>query len=207
MYLQITNKPSFTNEFISYFNENNFDIIDIRKQLFENKNLYQLYYKLDTHWNSRGAFIGYQNLFNQAFSVLNIKPFDISEFDISPKKIYTGDLTQMMGLGEGKGKGFSDIEPVFTPKDTTKTFERIKPIEGFPPGTIITKNNNAKDLRKVVIYRDSYSTALVQFISLHFKEVIYIKQNKIDIDFVEKLKPDVVMSICVERYLHAKLTP
>ena len=72
--------------------------------------------------------------------------------------------------------------------------------EGFPKGTIITQNDNSPKKQKALIFRDSFTTALVQFISLHYKEVIYIN-GIYDQSIVDKVKPDVVISCRVERYM------
>jgi len=39
-------------------------LIDVRRELIEAKKNQQVYYKTDTHWNQRGAFVGYSKIIN-----------------------------------------------------------------------------------------------------------------------------------------------
>jgi len=72
--------------------------------------------------------------------------------------------------------------------------------KGFPEKTIITRNESCGNTTKVLIFRDSYAKALVQFLSLHFYEVFYIPESYKD-TFVEELQPDIVISAPFEWYL------
>ncbi|WP_271768268.1 hypothetical protein [Aquimarina algiphila] len=62
------------------------------------------------------------------------------------------------------------------------------------------ENENCKNKSRVLIFRDSYTTELIQFISLHFTEVIYVNERYSD-DLINKINPDIVVSCKVEKYM------
>lgn len=170
------------------------NFIDVRSGLFNGKEEYQLYQKFDTHWNDYGAFLAYQSFFNEAYDILKIHPKNIQDFNIKWQEINTGDLVQMLGI---KNDGyFVEQEPKFRLKENANQIEYL-PITGFPKKTIITRNKFCGNNLKVLLYRDSYTSKLVQFISLHFYEVTYIWGN--ERGYIDKLKPDLVIEGFVER--------
>lgn len=201
---QIQDTLSLTDQVVAYFTENHFPIIDVRKDLLTHKKDKQLYYKLDTHWNSTGAYLGYKAFCNQTFDRLGLTPFKPEDFKITKKKEVSGDLIEMMGVS--KTYIFSDSVPEYNLIDSTKSYKRIYP-EGIKFPTIVTENINAPKQETLLVFRDSYTTALVQFFSLHYKKVIYIWSNPARIHIVHKYNPDVVISGTVERYLPPTLLP
>lgn len=195
---QIRDTLSLTDQVVDYFNLNGFPISDVRSELLSKKKEQQLYYKLDTHWNSFGAFEGYKAFCKQTYSQLGLKAFKKDDFKIDKKQVVTGDLIEMMGVN--KTFIFSDSIPEFTLIDSTKLYKRVYP-DGISFPTIITENDNAPQQKTLLVFRDSYTTALEQFLSLHYKKVIYIWSNPADFKTVNKFKPDVVISGVVERYI------
>lgn len=198
MSIQKKGTTSFADQLISYCKDRKFSIYDVRENIFNAKKDKQLYQKLDTHWNSDGAFIAYQSFFNQAFSELNIKPYPISAFNIEYKRVVLGDLSYMM-VAMDSIKNHTDLFPTYILKDSTKNYVNLS-IENYPKRTVITKNEGCGNRTKVLVFRDSYAKFLVQFFSLHFYEVIYIRggYNK---KIVEQVNPNIVISCPVERYL------
>lgn len=92
----------------------------------------------------------------------------------------------------------------FSLKNNSITYEKIGS-EGFLKRSIVTYNKLCSNQKTALIFRDSYFTALIPYLSLHFEKVIYIWDHKINMDIVDREKPDVVMSLCVERYLNRLL--
>jgi len=198
MTLQIQRETSLADQLVLYFKERNFPIIDVRDDLLSAKNQEQLYYKFDTHWNAYGAYIGYQSFCKQTFDKLNILPMDTSYFDIQRKEKRNGDLANMIGVKEITA--YSDQSIIFKLKNKELGFKTISP-KGYPKKTIITINENCDNKDTVLIFKDSFTTTLVPYFSLHFYKVIYISNAAIDMDLVEKNQPNIVMSLCVERAL------
>lgn len=196
MRAQIKDTISIVDQIVQHLNSTNslVNFIDIRPGLFGGKVENQLYQKFDTHWNDYGAFLAYQSFFNKAYDIFKIYPKNIQDFNIKWKDINTGDLVQMLGI---KNDGyFVEQEPQFSLKENPNQIEYL-PITGFPKKTIITRNKFCGNKLKVLVYRDSYTSKLVQFISLHFYEVTYIWGN--ERVYIDILKPDLVIEGFVER--------
>ncbi len=177
---------------IKYFNP--------KKQIITSKTEL-LYHKFDTHWNNYGAFVTYQAFF-QEFKELNINPYSIEDFNVVYKTRFWGDLTRL--IGTEKIKGYIETRPLFELKDTINSFTRIAD-DTLPKGSIRTSNNNCNNTSKVIFFGDSYSTYLVQFFSLHFKEVIYYR-GAYNQTFVDKIKPNIIFELSVERFIYKHLS-
>ena len=179
---------------IEYNHKNNLglNISDVRKVLNKEKITTKLYHQHDTHWNSYGAFLAYQQFIIN--TKLPIKPYSLEDFEIKWKTTFEGDLIEAMGICNNNT--IHEIEPIFTLKDKSISIEET---EGDFKYSIVTKNNNAKRDEKVVVFKDSYTNAIQPFLSLHFKEVYYIWTDY-NQEVINQLSPDIVIISKVERY-------
>lgn len=198
MVSQIKGDISLADQMVHYFKQNNFPFFDVREDLLLAKKDKNLYCKLDTHWNNNGAYLAYRSFCSQTFLDLNLTPFSLDEFEIKSRLLKSGDLTKIMGVDEILG--IKDLNETYTLKDKLKSFSRINDPKGFPPKSKITKNQNCGNKLKVLIFKDSYMTALVKFFSLHYREIIYI-HGAYDEDMVHKINPDIVINCRVERHI------
>lgn len=195
---QIQDNSSLSNQLVSYFERKNFPFIDVTKELLMEKKNNQLYYKFDTHWNNYGAYIGYKSICNQTFKELQIKPFETNFFKIKYSKINDGDLVNMIGIREME---FTyDEKPNFELKNKKMGYVTGS-AEGFPKNTVMTTNKNCKNKKIVIVFRDSFTDALIQFLSLHFYKAFYVNEKDVNFKLIEKVKPNIVISLRVERYL------
>lgn len=110
----------------------------------------------------------------------------------------------MMGITEMRNA--EDLAPVYSLKNQNLNYVTLESNE-YPSGTIVTTNMNCGNDKTVLVFRDSYTVALIQFLSLHFKKVIYVntdyKNNYlVDPILIDQIKPNVVMWLRVERYLN-----
>ena len=59
------NNASLVDQFMAHMKANsNLTIIDLRGPLMDEKARHQIYYRTDTHWNNRGAYVGYREIMN-----------------------------------------------------------------------------------------------------------------------------------------------
>lgn len=174
-------------------------LTDVRTKLFKSKSADKnLYYKFDSHWNSYGAFLAYQDFFLQNKD-LGIKPKSQEDFNIEWRDYSGGELIQMLGV---RNKGyFIEKKPFFTLKENKNQIEYL-PIDGFPRLTVITKNRFSGNNLRALIFRDSFTNSLIPFFSLHFKEVYYIWGHHEK--YVNQLKPDIIIDGFVEREMGDK---
>lgn len=149
---------------------------------------YDFYYKLDTHWNNLGGYIGASEL----LKAIDITLPDFKYLTVSSSEGRRGDLSDMTGLpDEFKGdisyslNGYTQNEPV-----SNNLFEKID--------TYTTSN---ADSRSVLVISDSFSEALYPYLNSQFSETNYIHITEFYPDSIAKTNPDVVILQVVERYL------
>lgn len=197
MKLQIEGEISQADQVVSFLKKMDFPFFDVRDALLKAKTTQTLYRKLDTHWNSNGAYVAYKSFCESTYDVLGLSALDISNFNIVSLEMKEGDLTGQLGVKSIFG--FEENLPIYKLEDKSKSYT-IKNSNGLPKGTIVTQNQNAPKKEKVLIFRDSFASALVQFISLNYSEVVYVN-GIYDQDIIDSVKPDVVISCRVERYI------
>jgi hypothetical protein len=174
-------------------------MLSVKQALLKAKKDHPTYLKVDSHWNSMGAFIAYQNLFNHIHkNHLDIKPYSLEDFSITWKAERTGGHYGLLGIRDSKLS--HELIPYFTPKKfDPQSIIEIKS-KGYPGKTIIHKNRSDTTGKVALIFRDSFTNYLIPFISPHFDKTIYI-WRKYDDNIVRKVKPDIVIEGYVERYL------
>jgi len=90
-------RGSWLDDFMAYLRTNtNLEVIDLREILIKHKQQHQVYFRMDTHWNDYGAFLGYKELIRPVAAWFpTITPFEFSDFSITVQK-RSGDLMGMM---------------------------------------------------------------------------------------------------------------
>ena len=101
-------------------------VVDLRQAILDEKLGHQVYYRTDTHWNNRGAYVGYQQIIkslNRSFPELEaIPPSAFEEADYSePGR----DLALILGM-----------QPYF--------FDRYVDLKMIRPGAALTKRSLAR---------------------------------------------------------------
>lgn len=149
----------------------------------------QTYHKTDTHWNDFGAFTGYQKLISEInIDFKNIEIPKIENYNFKTEKVLKMDLTSMIN------KKIIENKIVLEPKQKTNsyTIKRDKNIHYI---------NDSKPL-KVLIFRDSFSLAMIQFYRETFGECIFIKSHTPNLNLIKKENPDLIIWQMVERNLN-----
>lgn len=198
MKIQVQRKTSLADQTVHYFAEKGMPIFDVRKDLLENKEKKQLYFKLDSHWNSDGAYQAYRAFCEQTFDELSLSPFPKEAFDISYSTIRSGDLTNLLGVDSITG--YYDKKPNYQFKNRERAHRFIAP-EGIYQNTFVTVNKSCGNDKVALVFRDSYGAALIQFLSLHYSKVVYVAKSPVDMYWVNQVNPDVVILGVVERRL------
>lgn len=169
----------------------------------------RLYFKHDSHWNRRGAYLAFREIIARLR-----KNFPENEFDEA--FTFAPDKTGVAGnLGMG-----GDLARLLQQDDLMETYPEIVPFNRCEQPQIrmpytfsnlqqtrgrnsFTRNCRTKDLR-ALIFRDSYFVQLEPFISQNFKEVVYLWKD-FDMENVKELmasyKPDVVIEAIAERHM------
>ncbi len=175
-------------------------IIHPKQQLIEAKKFVQTYFKYDNHWNKAGAFYAYQMLIqtiNHKFPQLKAHLLSPKEIKLEQTPINGGNLANMIGLENL----LKEIDYSYTIRNSKST-EGVKRNYPVTPGfayeneyEMVSANSDTL-LPKALIIRDSYCVALMPYLNESFREVVYIFdawQYKLNLDIVEKEKPDVII--------------
>lgn len=168
--------------------------------LLAGKDQCDLYFRNDTHWNSVGAFIGYQEL----MKVIREEYPDLQPLrsdDFTRKEVKTGgDLQKMLNLSDREYKTTA-LEYKNKPTYTVEKMEPSKANIQANKGSDYLIANNQEAFYRVFVVRDSFSTALVPFLSQQFGHVEYAwtRQFFKNYSSIREKKPDIVIDEVVER--------
>lgn len=178
-----------------YLTDNGIDYIDNLDSLLAEKsnlkNNQTLYYTNDTHWNSYGAYVVFNNVMSHI--VDNYEPIKYS-FIFSSN--ITGDLTRNIVAPEHD----------FLDNVSVQSTENTNGLDHINKGNSIVKrfeNEHAKDDRTVLIMADSFGSAFAPFAIDYFKRVILLPRFESEglsfVEIIKKENPDIVLYINVER--------
>jgi hypothetical protein len=175
--------------------------IDTRPALFEAKQRERIYHKTDTHWNDRGALVAYQAIVNaaRAQAPAIAGPWTRADFTPAARDVESGDLAAMMGLKRVLREEDLALDP-----NRPRLARVVEPAGAAPmaeEGRLVTEIPGSS-LPRAVIFRDSFTSRLVPFLSEHFSRAVYLWQNDFDAQVIEQEHPDVVIQQIVGRHLY-----
>jgi alginate O-acetyltransferase complex protein AlgJ len=179
------------------------DFLDLRFRLWDKKKqtTYPLYSRTDTHWNDLGAFFAYEDIMRHLRRTLpGIDQLNRNSLHVhSEENKGTGDLAGFLNM-KGLLSDTSIIliptikftaEPIPLHADYTSKAEREA------VGFRVTK----ADLPVLVMFRDSFASWLIPYLSESFSKSIYIWSRKFDFSIIAREKPAIVIYEISERYL------
>lgn len=187
-------------QFLEALDRESIEYIYPKNELISQKtnHSYPLYYLTDTHWNHRGAWLAFNQLSPAIKKNFPDTEFPDVSFDYSlEQRVGRGDLTGMLG----RKKYGMDWYHTFSPHEPNwmDSFSYVKNEER--DGVIISGTN--KSLPKAIVYRDSFFSALVPYVSTQFSEAAYEWKmfGKKEKTRILEEKPDIIIWEVVERYM------
>jgi hypothetical protein len=185
-------------------------VLDLAEVLRQAKGDDELFYRNDPHWNALGAFLGYEAIMSSLADRLpDLRAMPLESFDVSLREIHGGGLARMMGLesllterthelADDRIPGYTlDAEPKQPGgrerRKVHRTFATRRPGEGLT----------------ALVFRDSYTTQLVPFLSESFARVVYVWESPsvaLLKEMVKQENPDVVIEERVSRFLADEAT-
>jgi hypothetical protein len=175
--------------------------IDVRNVELEAKTRERVYQQTDTHWNDRGALVAYQRIIGAVRARVPRTPpaWTRADFTAVDRAIEGLDLAGMMGLT----RVLREIDLALVPRRPRRA--RVVEPAGAKPtdeeGRLITEIDDPS-LPRAVIFRDSFTSRLVPFLSEHFSRAVYLWQNDFDASVIAAERPDVVIQQIVGRHLY-----
>lgn len=175
--------------------------VDVRPALFAAKGSGRLYHLTDTHWNDRGALVAYQQLAGAIRRLVPATPPAWSQGDFEPveRDVPGMDVARMMGLSAVVRE--PNLQLVPRRPRRARVVEPSGAQSREPAGRLVTEVPDAT-LPRAVIFRDSFTTGLVPFLSEHFSRAVYLWQDDFDADVVVAEHPDIVIQQIVGRHLY-----
>ncbi|EGX6952702.1 hypothetical protein JFQ84_000808 [Aeromonas hydrophila] len=147
--------------------------------------------KGDTHWNQYGAFVAYQELM-QSMGVQN--KINIEDVDFIPAE-RKGDLISKL---PGNHLDNTVLAKIKIQSSIEIEFDNHVQNRGK---LVVINNHHALNDDSVVIFRDSFGSALVHFLARTFRRVVAVWQPNIDLGIIEAESPKYVISEQVERFI------
>ena len=178
--------------------------VDFRPVLFGARSDERLYFLTDTHWNDRGALRAYQLIIDAVRRQLpSVSPaWTRGDFESREVEIPGQDLAVMLGLKDV----IHETDLRLVPRKPRRA--RVVDPPGVSPmselGLLVTEVADPR-LPRAVVFRDSFGSRLVPFLSEHFSRAVYLWQNDFDANVVLEEHPDVVIQEIVGRHLYGFL--
>ncbi len=177
-------------------------VLDLRPSLLAAKAHERIYHRTDTHWNDRGAFVGYQ-------AVVHALASDVPTLRLSARAAFEPrlvrspalDLAGMLGLNQVLQE--DDLVLVRRRPATARILEPQHPNARLMHARIVTEAPN--DGPRAVVFMDSFGAGLVPFLSEDFSRAVYLWQSNMDPRIVGEERPQVVIHEWVGRRLSTLL--
>jgi len=193
------NNSSPLDQLVTYLNQHSkVKVLDLREPLREQKKKGLLFHHTDTHWTSLGAFFAYERISDQLVSSFSqVKPISLDDLNINIQMRNGGDLAKMLGL---QIKLKEEVPKVNLRNSQAKISGKV----GEARDSFIMETPD-KQLPRAVMFRDSFATALVPFLSENFSHIKYIwkrwSRNTPIEQIIVETEPDIVIEEVVERYI------
>lgn len=181
--------PSKAQRLVKCLEENDLKVIFPEKELLEQKDDYQLYYKYDTHWNLLGGYIGEQEI----LSFLTGEKHKITDYNVW---IDEGECPKDLAVMLNAPEIFNDDKMYIVDYKPEITATQI---EFSEDGVSNVFTSNSENDTRVMLVRDSYGEAMMNYLSKDFSDSIFVHRNGFDYGFIDVYKPDVVIYEVVER--------
>lgn len=176
-------------------------VLDLRHALEDAKAHERLYHRTDTHWNDRGAFVAYEQIARRLHTSLpSVRPLPRTAFDANVQMKTGRDLAKMVGLGDGLIEEELTLVPHAAP--CARTVELHEPLSA--PARVVTECATP-GLPRAVVFRDSFASAFMSFLSEHFSRALYLWEPDVDPRVVTTERPDVVIHEWVSRHLNTQM--
>lgn len=186
-----------------------------------------LYYRTDSHWTGYGAYLGYA----AAARALGLRPYAADAFYLEHvKHDFLGNLYRRVLYGDGMEDTvslyhYSGGDPVasvvkLTPEGT-KVFPSVffrDELEGENPyrvflgeedRAVVRVRSNRENGQKLLIYGDDTCYPLLQFLPLHYEEILVVTPDLLEAPLSRYCNPDaydrVLFCFGVERFADAPL--
>jgi hypothetical protein len=178
--------------------------LDVRDLLLAAKARERVYHVTDSHWNDRGAFVGYQALLevlSRWFPTMRPRP-RAAFLDFCEHR-HGGDLAQMIAREDSLREDYLQLLPLSVRRAHAPDEELEEPDDCplvTPPRATECDD---RSLPRVVVFNDSFCWALQPFLAEHFRRAVFAWTDNFSPELVRREHPNLVIQEMVERKLGA----
>jgi alginate O-acetyltransferase complex protein AlgJ len=206
--------PSRTDQLIAHLAAHStVPVLDLRPALLQRKPIERLYHRTDTHWNDRGAYVAYTAIMSSLAPLVSLTSSTgaLPALRFAPRDAFDAGDVRQDGLDLARTMGLSEVlaedDLVLAPR-RPRAATIVEPLKPEPHGIearLVTELPDASKPRAIV-FRDSFGSGLIPFLSEHFRRAVYLWQNNLDPKVIAAEHPDVVIQELVGRRF-STLTP
>jgi len=177
-------------------------MVDVRPALRAAKSRYQLYHRIDTHWNEVGGLLVTREIVTALQQWYpEAQPLDLRDYRIVPDPGRIGDLGRMLGM---EAKDLVETRLTLVPRAPSRvrfneTLETVKRSDLVLD--LLISDKPGGPIPRGVILRDSFSKLFTAPLSETFAHAVYTWRQTLDADLIAKERPNVVIWEFVERSL------
>jgi hypothetical protein len=176
------------------------EVLDLRDALRAAKGDGPVYWRTDTHWNDRGAFVGYQAIMGHlARGWPELAPLGPEAFELHARPVGGQDLAHVFGLPDVLTDEVQELRPR-TPRRAREILAVAKRPD-YWRRLVTTRDDLGSGALRAVVVHDSFMRALQPFLSEHFGRVVYDWRRQPDARLIETERPVVVIHELAERFL------
>lgn len=180
-------------------------IVDPRGDLLAGKRTLRAYEKTGTHWNEYGALIAYQALLRQVRQFIpSLAIPTLDDFTVETQIAGGSDLAIMLSLQEQLQEEIIRLRPLVPRRAVPASYDFANPNPN-PEMPVVVREIPDSTAPRLLMFRDSFSNALIPFIAEHFSRSAFVWTYRIMQDIVVAEKPDVVVLEFVERNIYEAL--
>jgi hypothetical protein len=173
-------------------------VLDLRPVLTAAKARERIYHRTDTHWNDRGALAASEALLRVIAPRLAGSAHLREAFTPRVVSVPGLDLAGMLGIADGMTE--EDLRLVPRVPLAVRVVEPAAPDTRLMDARIVTEQD-APSRPRAVVFRDSFGSAMIPFLSREFSRAVYLWQYNVDPAVVLAERPDVVIQEWVGRRL------
>jgi alginate O-acetyltransferase complex protein AlgJ len=183
---------------ISYLEDNDLPILDLRPALKAARKERDVYYKTDTHWNGYGAFIAYTTIVNKLReSHPQLSSYRASDLQLKTTSADILEISGMLGITTIKESG-----PYFTSSENLVQtihpgdYNRYDQLSWIPNSTLPT----------LLMFHDSFGAKYLNaYLSMNFSTSHFVHVESMSKyltkEVIQQLEPDIIIIEIVERNL------
>ena len=179
--------PKRTQLFVDHVKSNSdVNIIYPYEELMAAKPYWQVYSRLDTHWNAAGGFVGLQALY-KALGRETTVMYDLPIIESLEKSLSNSDLINIGGYTKSDFDPDTDYDIRYK-EDVTVSLTKTGKVYGYETQQIAITESDSPNQCNFVLLGDSFRKNMVRFLVKDFSNTLCTHRDKIS-------NPDVIAAI------------